>query len=188
MFFFALGLYVLSCSSPSSEQWSYLAKAGTEGLETVEGDFIAFPTDSLTSVFFLVRHAEKAAGENPGLTDEGRLRAHRLASVLAEAGIEVIFTTPYNRTMSTAQPLNIRYGVPVAGYEPDKQEALLDTLFAQNPGVRALIVGHSNTIPAMLNLLVGEARYRDLPEQVYDRIFIVFARKRGEAEVLELRY
>ncbi len=188
-FCFCLILLFGSCLGKSApEELPYLAKAAEKGLETAVGDFIPYPEDSTTNVFFLVRHAEKAKGPNPGLTDAGRLRAHRLASILEEAGLEVGFTTMYNRTMSTINPMAVRYKLPVVGYEADRQLELVDTLLVKNPGARVLIVGHSNTIPALLNGLLGEERYGEIPEAVYDRLFVVFSKKRGQSKVLEFRY
>ncbi len=190
-FFFLLALTLLQCTSSgerAGEGLPYLAKATKTALITGSGDSIPFPEDSAVTIFFLVRHAEKAEGKDPWLTDEGRLRAHHLASILGECGLDVGFTTPYRRTMSTLQPLNMRYKVPVSGYEPDKQEQLLDTLFVKDPGARVLIVGHSNTIPQLLNLLTGTEDYKTLPENVYDRLFVVFASRKGEGEVYGFRY
>ncbi len=186
---FVMALSLYSCLNTSSRtELPYLAKATKEGLETAVGDFIPYPQDSTTAVFFLVRHAEKAKGQNPGLTDEGRLRAHRLASILGEAGLEVGFTTAYNRCISTINPLAMRYKLPVVGYEADRQEELIDTLFAKNPGARVLIVGHSNTIPRLLNVLLGEERYENMPEELYDRLFVVFSKGRAQSQVLEFSY
>ncbi len=186
---FVMALSLYSCLNTSSRtELPYLAKATKEGLKTAVGDFIPYPEDSTTAVFFLVRHAEKAEGQNPGLTDEGRLRAHRLASILGEAGLDMGFTTPYNRCISTINPLAMRYKLPVAGYEVDRQEELIDTLFAKNPGARVLIVGHSNTIPRLLNVLLGEERYENMPEELYDRLFVVFSKGRAQSQVLEFSY
>lgn len=187
-FFFLLLALTFACSIVEEQQPPYLAKATAEGLKTTAGDFIAYPEDTTTNIFFLVRHAEKREGENPGLTDEGRLRAHRLAFILEQAGLDVGFTTPYNRTMSTINPMSIRYQLPVMGYEPDKQQQLLDTLLIKNPGERVLIVGHSNTLPQLLNHLVGEERYASLPDTMYDRLFVVFSKGVGLSRVHEFRY
>ena len=188
----ALAVALQQCTTAgdrAGEGLPYLAKATEKGLITTIGDSIPFPEDSAVTIFFLVRHAEKAeGGKDPGLTDDGRWRAHRLATIVGDCGLDIGFTTPYRRTMGTLQPLNMRYKVPVAGYEPDKQEQLLDTIFVKDQGAKVFIVGHSNTIPQLLNALSGSDKYETLPEEVYDRLFVVFARRKGEAEVHEFRY
>ena len=47
----------------------------------------------------LPRHAEpEASGTNPSLTAAGRARSKLLASMLAETGIDAIFTSEFKRT------------------------------------------------------------------------------------------
>ena len=54
---------------------------------------------------FLVRHAEKVdQSMDPDLSMEGYRRAGELARVLADAGIERIFSSDYVRTRETAGP------------------------------------------------------------------------------------
>ena len=54
---------------------------------------------------YLVRHAEKLAGDDPSLTPEGAARAELLAETLGDAGIVRIYSTDYARTRGTAAPL-----------------------------------------------------------------------------------
>ncbi|MGB4846491.1 MAG: hypothetical protein WBP41_01160 [Saprospiraceae bacterium] len=51
-----------------------------------------------------------------------------------------------------------------------------------------LIVGHSNTIPALLNLMVGANTYPDLPETEYDNLFVVNVSAKGDATVVQMKY
>jgi hypothetical protein len=77
--------------------------------------------------------------------------------------------------------------VPITTHEVQGAE-LADTLLARHPGAQVLVAGHSNTIPSLVNALVGEERYAQLDEQEYDALFIVTARRPGDAEVTLLRY
>ena len=54
-------------------------------------------------VIFLVRHTEQAVGIDPPLTEAGKHRAKRLAGVLKDAGIDVIYTTECKRTGQTSE-------------------------------------------------------------------------------------
>jgi broad specificity phosphatase PhoE len=55
-------------------------------------------------------------------------------------------------------------------------------------GKTVLIVGHSNTTPALVNLALGEDKYEQLDESAYGNIFIVSIDEKGEASVEERMY
>jgi broad specificity phosphatase PhoE len=54
----------------------------------------------------LSRHAEKAAAppKDPPLTEAGKKRAEVLAFMLADAGVDAIYVTEFQRTKQTAAP------------------------------------------------------------------------------------
>jgi broad specificity phosphatase PhoE len=137
---------------------------------------------------FLVRHAEKAASEgDPGLSEAGVKRAAALATTLGDAGITAIFSTEYNRTKDTAAPLARRLDVPVTIVPAKDMDGLVAKLRALAPGTRALVVGHSNTVPAMAQKLTG-VKVADLTDADYDRLFVALPEKDGHGEVLSLHY
>lgn len=153
------------------------------------------------SAVFLVRHAEKIpdGSRDPGLTDEGRVRAQQLASLLEVAGVTHLFSSEFRRARATLEPLADRTGLPievVPADEPEKQVARLRDLPA---GSVSVVSGHSNTIPALVRALGGELSgtvqhetYGEmLGEEEHDRLFLVLLPVGdGEAVVrtLELRY
>ena len=108
----------------------------------------------------LVRHAEKAGAPagDPGLSAAGEARAHALAAALADAGVDTVFTTQFQRTRATAAPL-----LAASGLTPTVIDAAGDTaahVAAVAAAVRAssgtvLVVGHSNTVPAIVAALGG---------------------------------
>ena len=51
-----------------------------------------------------------------------------------------------------------------------------------------LVVGHSNTVPELLNAFVGEDRFEMLDEDEYDALFVATVRGRGNAAVALLRF
>lgn len=148
----------------------------------------------LTSFFFaacseriyVVRHAEKATAA-PGsmmssdvpLSEAGQERAELLRDILKHKSIRSIYTTQTIRTTSTAAPLSKWLNVPIQHYHAR------DTLqpFAQvlrTAKGSALVVGHSNTVDDLVNIIAGENLIQgDLPENVYDRMFILAKTKRG---------
>ncbi len=120
---------------------------------------------------YLVRHAEKLADkDDPGLTKQGISRAQRLAQLLRDKNISVIYSTQYRRTLATAQPLADRLEMTISIYDPYQLTALASKVKAS--GQNTLIVGHSNTTPPMAAALganPGEA----IKETEYDRLYII---------------
>ena len=58
------------------------------------------------AVAFLVRHADRLDwSEDTRLSKAGEERARRLAALLKDAGITTIYTTEFQRTQKTAEPL-----------------------------------------------------------------------------------
>ncbi len=124
----------------------------------------------------LVRHAEKSTGTDPGLTAEGQGRAQALADLLRTTPPDLVLTSPARRTAETAAPAAALAGVtaePVTiqpGDLPSHIRATAERLGALQAGQVALVVGHGNTVPAILRALGGPT-LPDLPECAYDRLF-----------------
>jgi len=66
-----------------------------------------------TTTIYLVRHAEKQKGSDPMLTEAGEERALKLLSILKDQGVDAVYSTPYNRTKSTAAPTAKHFGFPL---------------------------------------------------------------------------
>lgn len=144
-------------------------------------------TTHADAVFFLARHAEKQLDkEDPGLNNAGRARAAQLADLLADAGLTAVYSTDYRRTRETAQPLAARLGLEVRLYDPAGPGPLLDALRAE--GGRYLLIGHSNTVPEMVERLGGEPSGEIDEEGEYDRLYIVTVDGPGAPETVLLRY
>jgi phosphohistidine phosphatase SixA len=143
---------------------------------------------ALPETVILVRHAEKnSAPENdPRLSAAGRARARLLASMLTYAGISAIYSSQFLRTRQTAQPASDRLHVPVT-VVPGGDAARLKQLIMQQNGKAVLVVGHSNTIPALIADLNGPS---DVPiaETDYDRLFVLTPQLSGKSPLLTLRY
>ncbi len=134
------------------------------------------------TIYYLVRHAEKdtsVAGAtmmqaNPPLSEKGIQRSTRLASLLEKENIDYIFSTKYLRTQSTAQPLATLIGKEIQFYEITKGTAFSDSI-QQMPflGKTLLIIGHSNTIPPLVNALIKTNKYQNLSDNEYGFIYKV---------------
>lgn len=122
----------------------------------------------------LVRHAEKVdASADPALSAAGEARAVALAETLRDARVSAIVTTQFRRTRETAAPLAARLGIApqvVDAGGADHAAAVADAV-RRLSGV-VLVVGHSNTIPAIVGAL-GAPRPPDLCDGNYDTMFVV---------------
>ncbi|MCL6729721.1 phosphoglycerate mutase family protein [Sphingomonas hankyongi] len=130
---------------------------------------------------YVIRHLEKATGDDPALTARGAERADQLAQLLAKANIKAVFVTPTRRARETATPLANRLGLPVSEYNPRDVEALAAAVSAAAGPV--LIVGHSNTVAALVARFGGD-RPAELTEQDYGTLFVVHS---GTKQVNRIR-
>jgi len=134
---------------------------------------------------YLVRHAERAdQSEDPPLSTEGVGRSYRLRDMLKDAGITRIFTSELRRTIETAAPLASAIHVSPQQISPD---ALAAKIAASNARDRILVVGHSNTLPALLRALRVEPPIT-IADDAYDNLFIVVFPRDGRPVLLRLKY
>ena len=143
---------------------------------------------SCTHTYYVVRHAEKATPSggtvmntpnDPPLSTTGQQRAQALKNVLRDKGIRYIYSTNTIRTRSTAQPLNELLNLNIQTYGPRPDTAFIQQLKLLRKNT--LIVGHSNTIDDIANMLAGEQKVDgDLPESVYDQLFIIRYKNGGK--------
>jgi broad specificity phosphatase PhoE len=144
------------------------------------------------TVVLLVRHAEKAAepAQDPPLTEAGSARARALVGVARDAGVKTIITTQYLRTRNTAEPtataLSLTPEIVRAGPMPQHAKAVADQVL-KHPGETVLVVGHSNTIPAIVGAL-GAPQPRDLCDSEYDQLFVVVLGDGGPPRLIRSRY
>lgn len=134
----------------------------------------------------IVRHAEKAAdaGNDPSLTDAGRARAAALAHALADAPVVAVYSTAYARTRETARPTANAHGLPVTTYDArEPADALAVRLLAAHDTGTVLVVGHSNTAPAIAAALC-ECNVPSMEETEYDRRLVVTVDADGKATLV----
>jgi len=137
---------------------------------------------SETTTIYLVRHAEKAdASADPDLSEAGKARAKKWGEYFEDKNIGIYFSTPYKRTTNTAAIISsFVSALPVPGttrafqmrgYDPAALS--LQKLADDNKGKNIVVVGHSNTIPAQINTLIGEKKYADIPESEFGNLYII---------------
>lgn len=154
---------------------------------------LATAVPAMAQTVVIVRHAEKAdASADPLLSEAGRARARALAAELSDAHPSVILTSPLQRTILTAAPTAEYHSV---SSEPVSLEggggahiaAIVARVRALPEDATVLIVGHSNTVPAIARAL-GYAEAADMPECEYDRMTTLHLMGEGQAHGVVSRY
>jgi broad specificity phosphatase PhoE len=145
----------------------------------------------------LVRHAEKAkdGGDDPALSGSGAERAKALAAALADSGVTAIVTTQLRRTGDTAAPLAVARGLTPEVVRVEKGEpipahaAAVAAAVRRHPGGVVLVVGHSNTVPAIIAAL-GGPKLPDLADAEYSNLFVLVpgAAQAGPAQLTRTHF
>lgn len=137
------------------------------------------------SLVILVRHGEKqpAPADDPSLSEAGVARAKALDAALAHSTPATIIVSTRKRTLETAAVVQARTRVAPTVIALDGQHVRnVATAVMQAKGV-VLVVGHSNTIPAIVNALVG-TKLPDLCDASYATLFVVTPAAGGNAAQL----
>lgn len=107
-----------------------------------------------SAAYYVMRHLNTPEGErDPELTAEGQRRAALLADWFHGERPAAIYVTDFRRTRQTAAPLAARLGLTPIVYDPADTPGLVARVRA-GP-LPALIVGHSNTVPDIVEALGG---------------------------------
>jgi 2,3-bisphosphoglycerate-dependent phosphoglycerate mutase len=128
-------------------------------------------------LIILVRHAEKAELEtdgnpDPELSEAGKQRAERFKQVIGRYRPGAVYSTDYRRTRETAEPIAEKRKKQVQVYDARQPKELIDRILASDIK-RHVIVGHSNTVPGLANLLLGKDLFRNLEESEYSVIWLI---------------
>jgi phosphohistidine phosphatase SixA len=130
---------------------------------------VAVPAFAQPTVY-VMRHLEKATGEDPALSPAGRRNAARLPALLGATPPAAIYVSKTRRARETAAPLAAALRLSPRDYELGDTPALVARVRAETGVV--LIVGHSNTVPEIVALLGGR-RPADIPEDRFGDIWRV---------------
>ncbi len=125
----------------------------------------------LTTKIYLVRHAERTAGDD--LTDTGYARAKILADTLEEKRISEVLTTDTKRTFETAKPTANRYCyVDPKYYQEDTIVSYLKRQWNRN----FLVVSHSGSISHLVQQFGLTPTFEDTPD-IFDNLIIITRKK-----------
>ena len=174
-------------------KWSWWGAAAlTVSALTLSG-LVGRPLAAQPSMVVLVRHGEKATvgGSDPSLSEAGVARAQALAGALTMLTPNAIVVSSLKRTGETAAVVVAKTGVvptviPIDGGGAAHVAAVAAAVRAARGIV--LVVGHSNTVPAIVTALGGPP-LPDLCDASYATLFVLTPGQAGAAaQVVRAQY
>ena len=138
------------------------------------------------TIIVVVRHAEKASDDSkdPGLSEQGKIRANKLAEMLKHADLQAVFTTQYKRTQQTGLPAASHAGLALQVRPATRENSetyaadLLKEIRKKYRGKTVLIVGHSNTVPEIIKQMAG-IDIDPIGESSFNRFYVISLGKKA---------
>lgn len=149
----------------------------------------AMPHDATAQpTVIVVRHGEKQdASPDPVLSARGDARATRLAEMLRATKLSATYTTELKRTVMMAAPTAKLLGITSTALPAKDMDALLAKIRAHGKDETVLVVGHSNTVPTILQKL-GHTASVVVNEDDYDNLFVLVPNASGKPTVVPLKF
>lgn len=145
----------------------------------------AISAQAKEKIILLVRHAEKVdSSQDPDLSPEGKQRAERLVKTIGKFRPGAFYSTNFKRTRDTLVPLASKRKKEVQIYDARKPQELIEQIMKSGTK-RFVISGHSNTIPALANLVSKKELFKNLDDSEYSVIWL-FKIKDGKVQKFEL--
>jgi phosphohistidine phosphatase SixA len=130
---------------------------------------------------YVMRHLHTPAGvSDPDLTAEGMKYAAEVADWFQRDPPNAIYASSTKRAQQTAEPLARRLKLTLKTYDPRDTPGLLAAVSLETGTV--LIVGHSNTVPDIIEKLGGK-RPADLTHEDFGDIWHVAGPERATSRV-----
>ena len=146
------------------------------------------PSAGAQRAVVLVRHADRldSSPDSP-LSRAGEARALRLASLLLDVGITAIYTSEFQRTIKTAEPLALALKVAPMRWPAADREGLFRRLRSARADDVVLMVGHGESVPALMKAY-GYQEIVVIDPEDYSDLFVLVPRENGPPVVLRLKY
>jgi broad specificity phosphatase PhoE len=137
---------------------------------------------------YIVRHAERLdqSSDSP-LSPDGVGRSYKLRDLLRDAGVTHIFTSEMRRAIDTATPLADALRLTPQALAGADVEGLASRIASLGARDRALVVGHSNTVPQLLRALKVDTPVT-IADADYDNLFIVVPARESAPALLRLKF
>jgi phosphohistidine phosphatase SixA len=128
---------------------------------------------ALTKIYVL-RHADRTAVVD-NLNPLGFARATDLRRYLAPTRITNLFSTNFNRTRLTVQPM-VTPLIPITTY--NNIPALITQIRTSLVGRRIVVVGHSDTVPQIITQCGCQSPFpaAGIPDTQYDNLLLILVR------------
>ena len=142
------------------------------------------------SLVVLVRHGEKATegGSDPSLSEAGKARAQALADAMAMTTPNAIIVSSLKRTAETAAVVFSKTGVVPTVLAIGGATHVADVAAAVRKATGVvLVVGHSNTVPAIVTALGGPT-LPDICDASYATMFVLTPGVAGKAAQVVLTH
>lgn len=137
----------------------------------------AIPAADAPRTIYVMRHLDTPAGvTDPDLTSAGQDNARRLATWFGPRKLDALFVSNARRAQQSAAPLAAAKGLTPILYDPRDGAALIAQVTRSQGDV--LVVGHSNTVPDIIEQL-GGARPADIPHEQFGNVWVL---KGGKTE------
>jgi phosphohistidine phosphatase SixA len=103
--------------------------------------------------------------------------------------VKRIYVTGTRRTQQTAAGLAQRLGLTPAVIDAKSDSrGLAQRILRENRGGRALVVGHSNTVPELVAALAHTDGVPPMGDEEFDTVYVVTVPTIGKVSVLRLKY
>jgi 2,3-bisphosphoglycerate-dependent phosphoglycerate mutase len=137
-------------------------------------------SQSNVTQIYILRHTEKQddTAEDPILSAAGIARAKYWKKVLQNIEFDQVFTTNFKRNIQTAKLISDANSIKPELYYPMSFDVLKFLNLIKNQKV--LIIGHSNTIPDMVNRLINETQYPPMSHENYNILYIITIHDNGD--------
>lgn len=132
---------------------------------------VALPAAASEPTTYVVRHFDTPKGEkDPDLLPHGVARAEALARWFRGKRLCAILVTQYQRTRQTAAPTAAGLSIAIQSYDAADTAGVVAR--AKASACPVLIVGHSNTVPDIVEKL-GGTRPADLKHEDFGDLWTV---------------
>jgi len=138
------------------------------------------------TTLFIIRHADRA-GTADALSPAGDTRARELVHVFGKSSLGGIYTSNTVRARATAAQLATALGITPVERSPTDSAGLVQDVLAHHRGKAVLIVGHSNTVPEIIEAAGGPSTVT-IAENEFDDLFVVQVTGSGPATLVNLQY
>ncbi|WP_267176069.1 winged helix-turn-helix domain-containing protein [Marinicella marina] len=157
----------------------YMSNLPDDKVAAIKAAKIAKESESDVTQIYILRHTEKTDdfAEDPLLSERGIERAKYWKKVLQHIEFDRVFTTDFKRNIMTAELIADASTVQPDLYYPMSFDVL--KFINQIRGQKVLVIGHSNTIPDMVNRLIDETKYPPMSHENYNILYVVNINKDG---------